>query len=51
MPFVSVKVIAGVFTSDQKQQTVERVTEATVSVEGQNMPMAASSSESTSVGA
>ena len=37
MPFVSVKVIEGVFTSEQKQQIVERVTDALVSVEGENM--------------
>src|SRR4051794_26313922 len=37
MPFVSVKVIEGVFTTEQKQQIVERVTDAMVSVEGENM--------------
>jgi 4-oxalocrotonate tautomerase len=37
MPFVSVKVVEGVFTPEQKQQIVERVTEAMVSVEGENM--------------
>ncbi|QNN52374.1 tautomerase family protein [Nocardioides mesophilus] len=37
MPFVSVKVVEGVFSPEQKQQIVERVTEAMVSVEGENM--------------
>ncbi len=37
MPFVSVKVIEGVFTTEQTQQVVERVTDAMVSVEGENM--------------
>lgn len=37
MPFISVKVIEGVFTPEQKQQIVERVTDAMVSVEGENM--------------
>ncbi len=37
MPFVQVKVIEGVFSAEQKQQIVERVTDAMVSVEGENM--------------
>lgn len=37
MPFVNVKVIEGVFTSDQKQAIVERVTDAMVAIEGEAM--------------
>jgi 4-oxalocrotonate tautomerase len=37
MPLVNVKLIEDVFTSEQKQQIVERLTDAMVSVEGENM--------------
>lgn len=37
MPFVNVKVIEGVFSSEQKQQLVRRLTDAMVEVEGENM--------------
>ena len=37
MPFVQVKVIEGVFSDDQKQEMVEKITDAMVSVEGENM--------------
>jgi 4-oxalocrotonate tautomerase len=37
MPFINVKVIEGVFTPDQKAQIAERLTDAMVSVEGENM--------------
>jgi len=37
MPFINVKVIEGVFTSEQKAQVAERLTDAMVSVEGENM--------------
>jgi 4-oxalocrotonate tautomerase len=37
MPLVNVKVIEGVFTQSQKRDMVERVTEAMVSIEGENM--------------
>ncbi|MGY1915179.1 tautomerase family protein [Blastococcus sp. SYSU DS0973] len=37
MPFVNVKVIEGVFTSDQKQSMVERLTDAMVAIEGEAM--------------
>ncbi len=37
MPFVNVKVIEGVFSSDQKQQMVRTLTDAMVSIEGENM--------------
>jgi 4-oxalocrotonate tautomerase len=37
MPLINVKLIEGVFTSDQKIQIAERLTDAMVSVEGENM--------------
>ena len=37
MPFVNVKVIEGVFDADQKQEIVERLTDAMVAIEGENM--------------
>jgi 4-oxalocrotonate tautomerase len=37
MPFVQVKVIEGVFSASQKQEIIERVTNAMVAVEGENM--------------
>jgi len=37
MPFVNVKIIAGVFGDDEKRQIVEDVTEAMVAIEGENM--------------
>lgn len=37
MPLVTIKLIEGVFTQEQKQQMIERVTEAMLSVEGENM--------------
>ena len=37
MPFVNVKVIEGVFTTAQKQEMIRKVTDAMVSVEGENM--------------
>ncbi len=37
MPLINVKVIAGVFTPEQKTQIAERLTDAMVSVEGENM--------------
>jgi 4-oxalocrotonate tautomerase len=37
MPFVNVKVIEGVFDADQKREMVERLTEAMVRIEGENM--------------
>ncbi|MDP9428626.1 MAG: 4-oxalocrotonate tautomerase family protein [Actinomycetota bacterium] len=37
MPFVNVKVIQGIFTSDQKQAMVERLTDAMVAIEGEAM--------------
>ncbi len=37
MPFVNVKVIEGVFSADQKQEMVRRLTDTMVSIEGENM--------------
>ena len=37
MPFINVKVIEGVFNDAQKTQIAERLTDAMVSVEGENM--------------
>lgn len=37
MPFINVKLIEDVFTSEQKEQIVERLTDAMVSIEGENM--------------
>ena len=37
MPFVNVKVIEGVFSPEQKQDMVRRLTDAMVDIEGENM--------------
>lgn len=37
MPLINVKVIEGVFSETQKRTIVEKLTEAMVSVEGENM--------------
>jgi 4-oxalocrotonate tautomerase len=37
MPFVNVKLIEGVFDANQKRQIVERLTDAMVAIEGENM--------------
>ncbi len=37
MPLISVKLIEDVFTSDQKREIVERLTDTMVSIEGENM--------------
>ena len=37
MPLINVKVIEDVFTPEQKGQIVERLTDAMVSIEGENM--------------
>ena len=37
MPFVNVKVIEGVFSGEQKQDMVRRLTDAMVEIEGENM--------------
>ena len=37
MPFIQVKVIENVFTAEQQQEIVRRLTDAMVSIEGENM--------------
>jgi 4-oxalocrotonate tautomerase len=37
MPLVNVKVIEGVFSADQKQDMVRKLTDAMVEIEGENM--------------
>jgi 4-oxalocrotonate tautomerase len=37
MPLVTVKVIEGVFSDSQKREMVKRLTDAMVSIEGENM--------------
>jgi 4-oxalocrotonate tautomerase len=37
MPLIQVKVIAGVFTDAQKREMVRKLTDAMVSIEGENM--------------
>ncbi|HZY85510.1 MAG TPA: 4-oxalocrotonate tautomerase family protein [Gemmataceae bacterium] len=37
MPLIQVRVIEGVFTEAQKRQIVHKLTEAMVSIEGENM--------------
>ncbi len=36
MPFINVKVIEGVLTQDQKQEIIRKLTDAMVSIEGEN---------------
>ena len=37
MPLVNVKLIEGVFSDSQKREMVEKLTDAMVSIEGENM--------------
>jgi 4-oxalocrotonate tautomerase len=37
MPLITVKIIEGVFDAAQKRQIVEKLTQAMVSIEGENM--------------
>jgi 4-oxalocrotonate tautomerase len=37
MPLTTIKVIEGVFSGDEKQRMIEKVTDAMVSVEGENL--------------
>lgn len=37
MPFIEVSVIENVFTPEQKNQVITRLTDAMVSIEGENM--------------
>lgn len=42
MPLINVKLIEGVFTPTQKQEMIRKLTEAMVSIEGENMRSATS---------
>ena len=37
MPIINVKVIEGVFSPSQKQEIIKKLTDAMVSIEGENM--------------
>jgi 4-oxalocrotonate tautomerase len=37
MPLVNVRLIEGVFTKEQKHEMIRKITEAMVSIEGENM--------------
>jgi len=37
MPFTTIKVIEGVFSNEQKARLIEKVTEAMIEVEGEDM--------------
>jgi 4-oxalocrotonate tautomerase len=37
MPLIRVKVIEGVFSTDQKQEMIKKLTDVMVSIEGENM--------------
>ena len=37
MPFINVKLVEGVFDGDQKREIIERLTDAMVAIEGENM--------------
>ena len=37
MPFVQIKIIEGVFSEEQKRQMLDKVSEALLSVEGENL--------------
>jgi 4-oxalocrotonate tautomerase len=37
MPLATIKVIEGIFSGDEKQRMIEKVTEAMISVEGENL--------------
>ena len=37
MPYITVKLIEGVFDRDQKRAMIERLTDAMVEIEGENM--------------
>jgi 4-oxalocrotonate tautomerase len=37
MPFVNVKIIEGVFSDSQKREMVSKLTDAMVTIEGENM--------------
>ena len=37
MPMINVRLLEGVFTPDQKQEMIRKLTDAMVSIEGENM--------------
>ena len=37
MPLATIKVIEGIFSGDEKQRMIEKVSEAMISVEGENL--------------
>ena len=37
MPFINVKLIEGVFTPEQKQEVIRKLTDTMVGIEGENM--------------
>lgn len=37
MPFVNVKLIAGVFSAEEKKEMITKLTDTMVSIEGENM--------------
>ena len=37
MPFVNIKLIEGVLTDEQKKEMIQKVTDAMVSIEGENL--------------
>ncbi|WP_315276715.1 4-oxalocrotonate tautomerase family protein [Kocuria carniphila] len=37
MPFINVKIIEGVFTSEQKHEIARKLTDTMVSIEGENL--------------
>ena len=37
MPLINVKIIEGVFSPEQKQEVIRKLTDAMVSIEGENM--------------
>jgi 4-oxalocrotonate tautomerase len=37
MPMVNIRVIEGVFTADQKQEMIRKVTDTMVAIEGENL--------------
>jgi 4-oxalocrotonate tautomerase len=37
MPFINVKLIEGVFSKEQKQENIRKLTDTMVSIEGENM--------------
>ncbi len=40
MPLINVKLVEGVFSSEQKQEIIEKLTNAMVAIEGENLRQA-----------